>query len=479
MTGTRPANSSAIRHWGLWLAALWSLVGYGALVLIDWLDGTLRAGTTPTTITVYLIVFAGFLFAVWWNERATIPIAWFWAVPILARVVLWLTEPTLSDDVYRYIWDGHLMLQGVSPYSHAISAAEVDGYEITARTLANNPGLASPYLPVALVVFAAAVLLGPDIATTMQVVMTGFDLGAAVLLYRLLPTIGLPARRALIYLWNPLVIVEIAHGAHLDGLMVFLVMVSLWAMAHRPTGYLSPIALALAVLTRPVPLLLTPVLWWRWNWPQRLAFTAVTVGLVVPFGFGRSGWGLSPSTFGVGVFGSARVYSSEFRFNAAVSAWLERTLGESSTGFSLVTGGLMASVGLFVWLRARHHTAATPEAARATVRLAMVLIVAYTVLTPVLHPWYLMMAITLAPMVTPAAGESAMRWVLLVPLAYLTAVVSLSYLTYRDPDAFGELDWVRQVEWLPTIGLGLVAAVAFRWAKTQKTHRPDQPEFRH
>jgi len=52
------------------------------------------------------------------------------------------TEPSLSDDVHRYLWDGHLVSQGVNPYSHPIEAAELDAFEIDSRLLANNPQLA-------------------------------------------------------------------------------------------------------------------------------------------------------------------------------------------------------------------------------------------------------------------------------------------------------------------------------------------------
>ena len=41
------------------------------------------------------------------------------AAGLLARVVLIPTAPTLSEDVYRYLWDGTLVAHGVNPYPHA------------------------------------------------------------------------------------------------------------------------------------------------------------------------------------------------------------------------------------------------------------------------------------------------------------------------------------------------------------------------
>ncbi|MEL7156573.1 MAG: hypothetical protein AAFN30_08235 [Actinomycetota bacterium] len=463
------------RHWGLALASLLLLVAVGAMVVLDQRHGTLRAEVTPTTITWYLVAFAGFGLAAWWNERRSIPAVVFWLVPIGARLLLLATEPTLSDDVYRYLWDGHVLAEGISPYLHPIDAAALDPIEIPIRTQVNNPSLASPYLPTAHGVFVAAAVALPSAAVVMQALMVGFDLLTAVVLRHLLGQAGLPPRRVLLYLWNPLVIVEIAHGAHLDALMVLLTVGALAASLGPAGGHGagrrsigSAVLLALAVLTRPLPALVGPVLWPRWGWPARAAFVATTIGLLLPFGLGPAGWGLGTPGTGTGVFGSARIYSRDFQFNGALNTVLE----PGSTGASVAAGGAMAGVLLWVWWRAaRARPGPAPGAAtsasivRYQLRLAVVPVMAYVLLTPVLHPWYLVMLLALLPFVTPASGERPDRWLLTVPWYYLAAAVSLSYLTYRNPDRFGELVWVQRAEWLPT--LALLALVLLRARATR------------
>ncbi len=461
------------QRWGLVIAVLFCLVAYGSMALVHLADGTLRAGNTSTTIALYLLAGAGFVVALLWAERRGISTGWLWGPPVAFRLLLLATEPTLSDDVYRYLWDGHLLTQGVNPYSHAIAAAELDRFEIAVRALTNNQDLSSPYLPAAQLLFAAMATLGLSSALSVQVVMTLFDLGTAVLLYRLLVHCGLPGRRVLIYLWNPLVVVEIAHGAHIDGFMVFLAVAALYYGLGPPStgtgSVLSPVALALATLTRPLPLLLTPILWWRWSWPQRIGYGALLVGMTVPFGFGVSGWGLFGPPTGTGVFGSARVYSQEFRFNAVVSTWLERLLDRVGIELAPVIGGLMAVVLVGVWVAARGAGGDEQEGVRRLLRLAMVPLVAYVLLTPVLHPWYLVLLLALlvfqAPVPAPAPGASSapeprLRWLVLAPWLYLSGALSLSYLTYVDPDAFGELEWVRRVEWFPLLALLVLSVVA-------------------
>lgn len=480
------------RHWGLALASLLLLGAAVALVLLDLQTGTLRAGTTPQTIVWYLIAFAGFGVAAWWNERRTIDPWVLWTVPVVARLLLLLTEPTLSDDVYRYLWDGHVATQGISPYLHPINAAALDPVEIPIRRLANNPALASPYLPTAHGVFTAAAFTLPSTAVVMQTLMVGFDLATAGLLTRLLGRAGLPRKRVLLYLWNPLVIVEIAHGAHLDALMVMLMMAALAIGFDGATGQCadhdhrwrrigSGVLLALATLTRPLPALAGPVLWARWRWGGRVAFVLTVAVLLLPFGLSRAGWGLGSASTGTGVFGSARVYSSDFHFNGALNG----VLTPGSTLATVVAGGAMAVVLLVVWRRAEAAgRTIAPGAApapgadrdavriRADLRLVVVPVMAYVVLTPVMHPWYLVLLLALLPVVTPAPGEAADRWLLTLPWYYLAAAVSFSYLTYLDPDRFGERTWVLWLEWAPTL-LGLAAVVFWVNFALQGEEGPD------
>ncbi|MEP2278980.1 MAG: mannosyltransferase, partial [Maribacter sp.] len=39
-------------------------------------------------------------------------------VGIIFRLIFLFTEPNLSQDFYRFIWDGHLVSSGVNPYLH-------------------------------------------------------------------------------------------------------------------------------------------------------------------------------------------------------------------------------------------------------------------------------------------------------------------------------------------------------------------------
>ncbi|MGH1492910.1 MAG: hypothetical protein ACRBK7_26530 [Acidimicrobiales bacterium] len=465
-----PAQASTIAL-PLALATAICLVAYGALVVADRSTGTLRGATTPTTLGFIGLAFVGYLAAARQAERSpTIPWQLLWLAPIVFRLLLLATEPTLSDDVYRYLWDGHVLSNGVNPFSHAISSSELDGLAIPIRELANNPDLSSPYLPTLQLLFAALSVIAPSNPLVMQVAMVGFDIAAALVIRKLLIAADLPPNRVLLYLWNPLVIVESAHGAHFDSLLTFLLLAAILSAVRPARNITSPLALGLATLTRPIPGLLAPVLWWNWNWVQRATFFLTLVVLLVPFGFGVSGWGLFGERTGAGVFGSARVYSAEFRFNAVVAQWLEG-LTQSVGVYSAISSGLVVVTLFAVWFVARPTGGVNkasgvdaddkpaPAEVRRIIRLATVPLAAYLVLTPVFHPWYLVSIIAVGLFLAPTPQEGRSRWLLVAPIAYLSATAPLSYLTYRDPNAFRELDWVRRVEWYPALTLAVIAVV--------------------
>ena len=439
------------------LAIATSLAAYIALVVIDQRNGTLRASSTLSTLLVLGVAAIAFLFAAFVNERAPVSMQTIWLAALAFRITVAFTSPTLSDDVYRYIWDGHVTGEGVSPYAYVIEDPALDRITIPERDLANNPNLSSPYLPAAHAIFTATdLVLGPS-TLSIRLVMIVFELGAAFLVVQLLVATGVRSSRSLLYLWNPLVIVEIAHGAHIDAAMTMLTLAALSATLRRPAAHwtVAPLTLAAATLTRPIPLLLVPIVWWLWSNRQRAAYAAVCAAAIAPFGL-ASGWGLGDSTDGTGVFGSARVYSESFFFNSATYNWLHHHLG----GYTDDPGRaarIVAVIGMVVVLAAVAKRARDIRDPLAVMRLAVVPIAAYVLLTPILHPWYLVLLAALVPFLAPVMNEPTERWFLLAPWMLLMVIVPLSYLTYREADVFDELASVRYIEWLPTYGLLMVA----------------------
>jgi hypothetical protein len=456
--------------------------------------GTLRAGQTPETLAWYGLAFIAYLAAVIWVER-TGQYSWrlIWGAAILFRVLLLCTQPSLSDDIYRYLWDGYVANQGISPYAYPIDAPELDYLDIPERTQANNRWMASPYLPAAQMLFAGLARFFPLKAIYFQIAAVIFDLLSGWLIGRLLTAVHLPQRRLLLYLWNPLVIVSAAHGAHVDLWMVFLTLFAVWlAFTSLPfpetwragqwlNFWLPPFLLGLATLTKILPILLIPIMFWQWRWRRWLVFGVVTGGLLLSAAF-RAGWGLSGPLDGKGLFGALRIYGAQCQFNSGLFHGLEDGLAAAGTTQpNAWAKGIMGLVFLviliIIWLLARHSRSDK----RAVLRLMTAPFMAYLLLTTTVHPWYMIILLAFVPFLPAGPNESlnhhrlktAVHWLLAAPWLYLSGAIALSYLTYINPLDFREFEQIRQVEWLPVLfllGMAGLAAAAVQTSTGKKKY---------
>lgn len=470
-------------HWSDWLIGLPIIIPFIGMIIFDLNAGTLRAGITPHTISLYLVAFLGFVFAIIVGEKSPHLVRWqiIWGIGIVARIALLFTTPTLSDDVYRYLWDGHIATNGVSPYALPIESAELDYLEIPVRSLANNTWMASPYMPTAQWVFRGLNLLFGTSALSMQIVMILFDLGAAFFIAKLLTAAQLPSRRLILYLWNPLVITEVAHSAHVDAWMVFLMLGGIW-FALKPVGnsplpvphwllrtinnqrwLISPTLMALATLTKILPVLILPILFWHWNWRQRFSYGLLSIVLLIPAGL-RAGWGLAGPLDGTGLFGALRIYNDRWKFNSGLFFWVTRWLNDGD-GYTpspadgqvkLAVMGIVLFVLLAVWYLAYHH-----RDVRSSLRLMAVPFMAYLLLTHTVHPWYALILLIFIPFLAPAQDENKYYWLITAPWIYLSGALIFSYLTYLNPDDFREYATVRNLEWIPTLVLLAIGIVVW------------------
>ena len=55
--------------------------------------------------------------------------------------------PSSSDDFYRYLWDGHVQVQGINPYAHAPADSALEAVRTPWHGLINNPSVSTIYPP--------------------------------------------------------------------------------------------------------------------------------------------------------------------------------------------------------------------------------------------------------------------------------------------------------------------------------------------
>jgi hypothetical protein len=262
----------------------------------------------------------------------------------------------------------------------------------------------------------------------------------------------------LIYLWNPLVIVEFSHGAHVDALMILLIVVALWALVAARLGSLSVIALVAATLTKGLPALLLPIMLRRWRWRHFLLYAGLLTAVCLPFALG-AGWGLLGPADGEGLFGALRIYARQWNYNSGIYHWLEVLFSgyvtpgavppEAVGRAPIIAAKAIVTIALglvlfFVW-RMNRQIQDDPT----LLRFALVPLAAYLLLTTTVHPWYVTLLIPLLPFLSSPPGSSSITERFLVSGLVFPAAVALSYLTYLDPDNLREYTLVRFLEYVP------------------------------
>ncbi len=167
----------------------------------------------------------------------------------LFRATLLIRPPDLSEDLFRYLWDGRVAQAGISPYAFvpndpALAKISPDLYSRLAHR-----DVRTVYPPTAQAVFR--VFGGRGRVILLKAVFAAADLSIVALIW----STRMPgaAFGAALYAFHPLAITESAGQGHLDSLGVALLLASLSHLArHRPTS--AGVAFALTVLTKYVAL---------------------------------------------------------------------------------------------------------------------------------------------------------------------------------------------------------------------------------
>jgi alpha-1,6-mannosyltransferase len=206
------------------------------------------------------------------------------------RAFLLAFDPLLSDDIYRYVWDGRVQAAGINPYRYVPADEALTSLRDDAIYPRINRHDYAPtiYPPVAQFFFALVTRLGESV-TVMRIGLLGCEAAAVVAIMLLLRRLRKPLTRIVAYLWHPLPMWEIANSGHVDALMVALMMLGIWlAIAGWPLR--GAVAVALAALAKPFAALALPTLWRPWDWRMPGLVLAVWALCYLPYL--SVGWGV-------------------------------------------------------------------------------------------------------------------------------------------------------------------------------------------
>ena len=359
------------------------------------------------------------------------------AFAVLFRLLVVVSPLVLSDDLYRYVWDGRVQRAGINPYRYAPEAEALAALrDSTIYPYVHRPALPTIYPPVAQMLFAFITGIVPDSVRGMKVIMLGFDLSTLGLLVRLLKSTGHDPARVLLYAWSPLVVFEFAGSGHVDVLMLPFLLLALQARLARCWG-LTGVLLGLATLIKLYPAILLPAFYARHERRLPLSFAATLVG----------GYLLYLPGAGTRIFGYLPGYFGPWEdFNGGLRSFLTLALTPlTGAARSLALAGCAALLLVIAYRVSRRGRDAD------VIQGAACMIAAYLLLVPTtFHPWYV---IWLLPClcVQPSWG-----WL------YLSGAITFSYVAYTLEYPTVPLG-LHLLEFVPCYALLLAQGLWQRW----------------
>lgn len=337
-------------------AALWAMA-WGGL------------GTPYPALSLWAVGFAAYLLAAGGAER--LDRRWIWGGGIALRVGMFPSAPALSEDIYRYMWDGWVQRSGANPFQHAPAAPDLEALRTEWWPLINHADVPTIYPPGAQLVFVALAWIAPA-WWIYKFAWLAADLAVAWLVGRL--SRGRGSVPLLLYLWSPLLVVEVAWSGHFDplGIAPMLGAVLLVGTAAQP-AWRAGALLGLGASIKFAPLAAVPALWRRHGWVAAAIAVAIPVVLYLPFLSAREA-----------LFGGLRTYADVWEFNAGLYNALQRLPGPDD---------------LAKWVGAAVVGAVVVRAAAGRWSLGRSLfwaIGAGLLTSPTIHPWYILWVLPFA-----------------------------------------------------------------------------------
>ncbi|ARV10101.1 mannosyltransferase [Winogradskyella sp. PC-19] len=323
---------------------------------------------------------------------------------ILMRLVFLPAIPNLSQDFYRFIWDGRMLFEGFNPYLYTpdsfIQNSEFPVEQ--AKELYNGMGTLNAshftnYPPINQFCFYIAALFSGKSITgaivSLRVLIIAADIGTLYFGKKLLEALKLPSSRIWWYMLNPFIIIELTGNLHFEGVMIFFLVWSLYLLQTN-RWKLAAVIFACSISVKLIPLMFLPI-FFGWFWKRKkdasaslrmtnlVLFYVIVIGstmaLFLPF-FSMKFIDNYAQTVGL--------WFNNFEFNASIY-YLAREIGYAITGYNEIKtiGKILPVVALLIILYfSFFRKNITIPKLTSSILIAFTY---YLFLSTTVHPWYL------------------------------------------------------------------------------------------
>lgn len=335
-------------------------------------------------------------------------------ISLLARILI-MGMP-VSDDVYRYLWEGKIIAAGENPYQYPANHTHYITYRDSYWEEMNHKDKLTAYPPLAELVFAgvSSIIYSPWAFKFLFILA---DLCVIWTIISILSLRGADIRTSILYALSPLTLFAVAGEAHFDVLLILSIMSSFLCIEKKAFAW-AWIWLGIAVQIKFIAVVLIPLFLWRCRWRYAwLIFIPLTL----------------PSLYFLvslpGLFEGLWTFGVMNAFNGPIHGPITYFLNGNITVASLIIFTLLGLI-----------TCWTIWAIKTPAKAAFVLIASLVLLSPVVHYWYILWVI---PFV---ALYPSISWLVLTLTsgAYFTSTFSIE----NGEDWFLPF-WAMCLMWLP------------------------------
>ncbi|WP_028283312.1 polyprenol phosphomannose-dependent alpha 1,6 mannosyltransferase MptB [Olleya marilimosa] len=396
-------------------------------------------------ISIYIVLFGLFIKIVNNNKNNFKLLI---AIAIISRLIFLIAIPNLSQDFYRFIWDGRMILQGFNPYLHTpasfIALGEYpisQAQQLVVGMQALNASHYSNYPPINQLLFTIANLISSSnilgSVIGLRLIIIAADIGTLYFGAKLLKRLELSQYKIFWFILNPFIVIELTGNLHFEGVMLFFLILSLYLL-HKNKWQWSAVIFALSISTKLVPLLFLPlfVKWFRVKDNhskidfKKLIYFYIIIGvstlvLFTPF-FSMEFVNNYSKTVGL--------WFGDFEFNASIY-YIAREVGYLITGYNQIAIiGKILPVIIFtsIW-----YIALTRQNQNfiTLIKSMLIAFTVYLLLSTTVHPWYIASILLLSIFTNYK-----------YPLIW-SFIIIISYLAYANADNTENL-WIIGFEYL-------------------------------
>jgi hypothetical protein len=391
---------------------------------------------------------------------------WFLAIlGLLFRLIFIGVLPNLSQDFYRFLWDGRLLLEGVNPYLIR-PESYIDGSSMISKTVfmdeaqdlvdgmgSLNASHYSNYPPLNQVLFSIAALfagksvIGSTIILSLINILA--DIGILFVGRKILLILGKEPKWIFWYFLNPFIIIELSGNLHFEGVMLFLFVWSLYLLFKR-SWVASAIILGLSISVKLIPLLFLPLFiqWFIKKGNPIKGLLKLGIYYILSLGiFIISFTPFISKEIISHYLGTIGLWFYDFEFNASMY-YIIRWIGFKIVGWNIIkTVGIIIPILVFLFVLALSIFRNNKGIDR-LVTTMLFAVSFYFLMATTVHPWYIATPLLLSLFTN---YRFPIVWSLLV---------IISYSAYGE-NGFHENLWLVGIEYI-------VLILFFFWEITRK-----------